>query len=753
MKTAIRIFAGIIVIVVAIVAAGVAILAATDPADIRDFLTAQVKDATGRELSINGELDLEISLVPSLVMHDVTFANAKWASAPHLLSLKKLEAGLELLPLMQGDIRLTQIVLIEPNIQLETNAKGLGNWVFENTTGKQQPAGSDDGAATIPVLSRLLIENGSFNFKDGQSGEIIALKLNALKVDAESVNRAMLVELKGGYNDIPFEVKGGLPSLERLVLDPAIYKFDITAKALAATVNLKGNIARPLSDQKIDIIATVDGEDINKTVDLAAKLVPQLSDFKLPKLGAVKASARIQGIAAKMDLSELKYAVGPTDNLDISGGGNITGLPDKPLYDVSFSAKGSDLGIFSELAGMKLPKAPPYEIAGVYRNLRGNYAVDNLKLKLGASDLGGNVIVSLKGKVPDIRGALKSDNFDLADILAALPQSDAPEAKKKDDGRVFPDDSLPLDGLRAANVEFKFLGKKIKLGGALVNDLSAGLKLQKGNLVLDPFRSAFAKGQMKGALTLDASSKLPKLVVNFSAKGTDIGKLLKDMAVSDLLSGTADTKIELSGSGASLRQIMAGLNGKTEIIMKEGEVASKYLDLIAADLLKSIVPGGSADTTKINCLVNRFDIKNGIATNTGMLFDTEKMTISGGGKIDLRTEKLDMKIKPQPKDASLLSLATPIDIGGTLKSPTALPSTVSVLKGIAGIALGPVGILALTVSKGSGDKNPCVAALDQAKSGKHPAAQKAPAEQKSSNPVKSITEGIGSSLKSLFGGK
>jgi AsmA family protein len=753
MKTAIRIFAGIIVIVVAIVAAGVAILAATDPADIRDFLTAQVKDATGRELSIKGELDLEISLVPSLVMHDVTFANAKWASAPHLLSLKKLEAGLELLPLLQGDIRLTQIVLIEPNIQLETNSKGLGNWVFENTSGKQQPADSDDGAATIPVLNRLLVENGSFNFKDGQSGEMIALKLNALKVDAESANRAMLVELKGGYNDIPFEVKGGLPSLERLVLDPATYKFDITAKALAATVSLRGNIARPLSDQKMDIIVTIDGEDINKTVDLAAKLVPQLSDFKLPKLGALTASARIQGTAATMDLSELKYAVGPTDNLAISGGGKISGLPSKPLYDVSFSVKGSDLGIFSDLAGMKLPKAPSYEIAGEYRNPRGDFAVDNLKLKLGTTDLKGNVIVSLKGKVPSIRGALKSDNFDLADILAALPQTGVPKAKKKDGGWVFPNEPLPLDGLKAANLKIKFLAKKVMVSGAPIDDVSAGLNLNNGKLVLAPFEAVFSKGRMSGKLNFDASAKRPKLSINFNAKGTDIGKLLKDMAVSDLLSGTADTKFELSGSGASVRQIMAGLNGKTEIIMKEGEVASKYLDLIAADLLKSIVPGGSADTTKIKCLVNRFDIKNGIATNTGMLFDTEKMTISGGGKIDLRTEKLDMKIKPQPKDASLLSLATPIDIGGTLKSPTALPSTVSVLKGIAGIALGPVGILALTVSKGSGDKNPCVAALDRAKSGKQPAAQQAPAEQKSSNPVKSITEGIGSSLKSLFGGK
>jgi hypothetical protein len=200
---------------------------------------------------------------------------------------------------------------------------------------------------------------------------------------------------------------------------------------------------------------------------------------------------------------------------------------------------------------------------------------------------------------------------------------------------------------------------------------------------------------------------------------------------------------------------MTELNGKTDIIMNEGVVASKYLDFLAADLLKAIIlDGGYKNTTKINCLVNRFDIKSGIATNTGIntgiLFDTGKMTISGGGKIDLRTKKLDMKIKPQPKDASLISLAVPIDNGGTLKSPTALPSPVSVLKGI---ALGSVGILALTGSKGSGDKNPCVAALEQDTTGKQPAPQKAPAEPKSSNPVKSVTEGIGRSLKSLFGGK
>jgi len=79
MKTAFKIFIGLIVLVIAIGATGVAILMATDPNEIRDFVAGQVKDATGRELAIKGKLDLEISLVPSLVMNDVTFANAKWA--------------------------------------------------------------------------------------------------------------------------------------------------------------------------------------------------------------------------------------------------------------------------------------------------------------------------------------------------------------------------------------------------------------------------------------------------------------------------------------------------------------------------------------------------------------------------------------------------------------------------------------------------------------------------------------------------
>jgi AsmA family protein len=758
MKTAIRIFVGLFILVVAAGATGVAIIMTTSPEEIRDFVAGQVKDATGRELAIKGKLDLEISLVPSLVMNDVTFANAKWASSPNMLSLKRLEAGLELMPLLQGEIRLTQIVLVEPNINLETNAKGQGSWVFDNAAKPEAKKDESSGSTTIPVLNRLLIEKGKFSFKDGQKGETLSLALDRVKIDAEGPNRGTLIELKGGYNGTPFELSGGMASLYRLVDDPSNYSIDLTATALAASFHLKGKIGRPLSEQKLDIQATVIGADINDTVALATKLVPQLGDLKLPKLGALKASLRVQGTPAAINLSDIKYAVGPTESLEVSGGGKISGLPSKPVYAVSFAAKGNDLSQFSDSAGVKLPKAPPYEISGIFRNPRGDYAVDNFKLNLGGTDISGNILASLKTKIPKLTVALTSNNLDLADIFAAMPQSDAPKKTaetdaKKDDGRAFPNDPLPVDGLKSAAVNLKFLGKKVILNGAPVTDLNLGLVLKGGKLTLNPFNAEFAKGKMNGAIVLDGSRTRPSLSVDFKAKGTDVGKLLKDMDVTDMISGAADTTITLKGSGSSVRQIMASLDGKTEIIMRDGIVATKYLDLIAADLVKAAIPGGP-DTTKINCLVNRFDIKQGIATNTGMVFDTEKMTISGAGMIDLRSEKLDLKIKPAPKDASLMSIAVPIDVGGTLKSPSVLPSTTAVLKGIAGLALGPVGLLALTVSAGSSDKNPCLTALNnpKAKLGS-PSAQKAPAEKKSSNPVGSVTDAIGGGLKSLFGGK
>jgi hypothetical protein len=76
------------------------------------------------------------------------------------------------------------------------------------------------------------------------------------------------------------------------------------------------------------------------------------------------------------------------------------------------------------------------------------------------------------------------------------------------------------------------------------------------------------------------------------------------------------------------------------------------------------------------------------------------------------------------------------------------------VKGVAGLALtaiNPLALLALTVSAGESDKNPCIAALEKARSVKPKTTLAAPADQKSGNPIEAISKGIGVALKSLFG--
>ena len=76
MKKAFRFVAVAVIRVAALIAAGIGILAATNPTDIRDFLMAQVKEATGWDLVIAGDLDLEISLAPSVVVRDMVTKGA-----------------------------------------------------------------------------------------------------------------------------------------------------------------------------------------------------------------------------------------------------------------------------------------------------------------------------------------------------------------------------------------------------------------------------------------------------------------------------------------------------------------------------------------------------------------------------------------------------------------------------------------------------------------------------------------------------
>ena len=82
MGKVIKILAGLFIVAII----GIAIVISTfDVNKYKGEITQAVVDATGRKLVIGGDIGFKISLIPTVVIEDVKFANASWGSKPEML--------------------------------------------------------------------------------------------------------------------------------------------------------------------------------------------------------------------------------------------------------------------------------------------------------------------------------------------------------------------------------------------------------------------------------------------------------------------------------------------------------------------------------------------------------------------------------------------------------------------------------------------------------------------------------------------
>jgi len=215
---------------------------------------------------------------------------------------------------------------------------------------------------------------------------------------------------------------------------------------------------------------------------------------------------------------------------------------------------------------------------------------------------------------------------------------------------------------------------------------------------------------------------------------SDLGALLDSTMIEGSLDLTADLRGRLTSGHSDLRALAASLNGETSVIITDGYMQSRFLDLLAEDLVLALVKEKAADNqTRLHCLASSHGIKDGVAKSRMLLLDTEKITVVGDGQTDLGSEAIRYRLTPRPKDPSLVSLATPIDVSGTLADPSAVPDSMAVAGSVAVAVVGNlllpgVGLLLPLLSAGTGEAHPC---MDVLKGGKLEAAPATPAGKQS----------------------
>ena len=91
-----------------------------------------MKQATGCKLLIGGDFGLALSLTPTVTIDNVFLTNFPGGSRPEMVTLKRLQVQLQLLPLLSREIRVDRQVLDGADALLETDRKGRGNWHVGN---------------------------------------------------------------------------------------------------------------------------------------------------------------------------------------------------------------------------------------------------------------------------------------------------------------------------------------------------------------------------------------------------------------------------------------------------------------------------------------------------------------------------------------------------------------------------------------------------------------------------------------------
>ena len=231
----------------------VALLVAPRLIDVNSYkpaLIAAVKQATGRELVIDGPISLTLLPTPEVATTGVRFANAAGARGPQMLDVKSVSVSPSLWALLTGRIEVGALTLVEPKIFLEPGSDGKPNWEFRPEGAASQASGAPSEGFNLSI-GRLAIENGTLAFYDPKNGvAITAEKINVVasvgsevgpfavagsavlngtpvKIDAKIGAR----ESAGHNADITLETGGG-----KLV-------FDGTLSDLSPNTRLLGNVS------------------------------------------------------------------------------------------------------------------------------------------------------------------------------------------------------------------------------------------------------------------------------------------------------------------------------------------------------------------------------------------------------------------------------------------------------------------------------------------------------------------------------
>ena len=655
---------GIGALIAVLVLAVIAIVLLVDPNQFRDEIAAEVKKRTGRELVIEGDIELSVFPWLGLELGSTRLSDAPGFGDQPFVSFERAALAVEIMPLLEKRLVLDTIELERPRIRLLRNEKGQANWeelterlASDQPAEQAEPEPAKEGAGGPPVtLDRL----GGFKlteavviYEDRQAGARYELNPLTVTIDEPALGRPSPVQAQ-------FAVRGsGLPELSgqfgaKVLLDEAFEQLAVSG--LQLDISARGEAVPGGSQQ-----ARLTGE-------LAGNL--KSGQYQLSQL-ALQAAGLTLNAVAELTLAE----AGPRASAKVS-------IP-------AFNAR----ELLQKL-GQPVPEtADPKALTAVAAEMQAAWAdevlnLSGLALRVDDTNLKGEARL---GPFDPLTGSFKLtvDSINLDRYLP--PPTEAPEGAPAPQPQPQPQPQpgepageLPLEPLRKLRLNGVAQVGKVILKNMTLSDLNVQLRAHDGDIRLNPLTAKLYQGSYSGNVRLDARTDDPRISVDEHLSGVQSEPLLTDLLGESKISGVASVHFQAAMEGAGMDEWLSSIDGKGNFEFKNGAIKDFNLAQMIREAKARLRGEKLAEegprSTDFTAITGSMNIQDGLVSNPDLLAESPLFRVTGKGSAHLVSQELDYLLTVNIVGTSqgqggkdledLKRVPIPLRIGGSFSEPS-----------------------------------------------------------------------------------
>ena len=630
MKRGLKILGIIVAIPVLLFVVAAIVLATVDLNEYREPIAKQISEATGRELTLAG--DLEKSFFPWLGVKigGIELSNAPGFKEKTFARLQNAEVRIDTLSLLRMQPAIDKVVVHGLQINLARDAEGKTNW--DDLTRPEQAQLKAESEPSVETATKPDTSKPSDALKGIKVGGIELRDANLKWDDQQSKVFYEVQKLDLTVSEIALGTPLDLQMAAHVISSQPVMQVDIDLnspgikwdldqqdfqfKSLRVGVNATGDTL-PGKKVDLDFKSPINLHLQNQTLSLPAMVIQSL------------------GVAMKGKLNARQITSNPVfdGNLDIASLN-----PKQLLKTIAFDApQTADPNVLQQ-ANIKVG----------FNGDNNRLTVSPVQVSLDDTNINGAVGLNNFAK-PEFNFQFDVDAIDVDRYLPPQAES-APEQPSEAPSTTTTsgteDTPLPLEPLRALNMNGRLKIGALTVSKIVTNDLLVTVNAKNGLIHMKPVSGKVSGGSFNSDIKLDARGEQLKVAVKETVSNVQVAPLLKALIDNDLLSGAVKLNADIKSQGNTSSQLMEALQGAVNFKFNNGAIKGFNLAEYGRQgkaLIKgqAYTPSDSPRQTDFTELTGKAIIKKGVVDNTVLKGKSPAIRIEGNGKVDLVKQTID----------------------------------------------------------------------------------------------------------------